>query len=173
MDALIDIEIPAEIRELEVKRQGDYYDEVCDELGVQNLSALEGKEWHDAHARVRENEYAGRCQERHQIRPFCYRRGYSDCEPFEVVRIVSENCVEVRALDAKQDPEWVKQMEWHAGGFAGHLANQRAQKWIFARNENNEVFKIRWHKARGCWGLGRYGEYRMCDEPYKFYDYNF
>lgn len=173
MKPVIEIEVPAEIRQLEAKRQGDYYDEVCAEEGVQNLSELQGAARRAAHERARENEYAGRCQEKHQIRPFCYRRGYSDCEPFEVVRIVSENCVEIRALDAEQCPDWKAKQEWHAGGFAGHLANQRAQEWIFERNEANEVFKIRWHKARGCWGLGRHGEYRMCDEPYKFYDYNF
>lgn len=173
MDALIAVEIPAEIRELEGKPQGDYYDEVCAENGVQNLSEVKDALWHQLHDEVKARRYAGKCKVRHQIRPFCYRKGYSDCEPFEVVRIVSDNCVEVRALDAKQDPEWVKQMEWHAGGFAGHLANQRDQKWIFERNENNEVIKIRWHKARGCWGKGRYGDYVMCDEPYKFYDYNF
>lgn len=101
-----------------------------------------------------------------KIRKYCSRFGYSDVHPFEVVRVISENCVEVRALDTVQiNPE---ALEFHIGGFAAHCSNQHAQRWEYISNPENKVFKIR-KSAKG-WERGRI---RMYDEPYKFYDFNF
>lgn len=95
--------------------------------------------------------------------------GYSDINPFEVVRVVSEKCLEVREMDAERD-ESVK-LEWAAGGFAGHCKNQNDQKWFIKSNPENKVLRIRlgkqgWKSADG----RRFG---LSDKPVRFYDYNF
>ena len=157
IDVAIQIEIPEEIRELEKRNQWWYSDNMPDA----------------SYEERREAEYADAAKVKRQIRPYCYWRGYSDCNPFEVVKIVSDNCVEIRPMKAKPCPKWKEKMEWHAGGFAGHLANQWDQEWILEPDEDAPVERIRWHKAKGRWGQGRYMAYVMCDKPYKFYDYNF
>lgn len=95
--------------------------------------------------------------------------GYSDVEPFEVVRVISDKTIEVRAMDAKKDDS-VK-LEFHVGGFSAHCSNQHQQKWFITSNPNNPVIRIRlgkkgWKDAHG----RRYG---LADKPCKFYDYNF
>lgn len=95
--------------------------------------------------------------------------GYSDVEPFEVVRVISEKTIEVRAMDAEKDDS-VK-LEFHVGGFSAHCSNQHQQKWFITSNPNNPVIRIRlgkkgWKDAHG----RRYG---LSDQPVKFYDYNF
>lgn len=95
--------------------------------------------------------------------------GYSDVEPFEVVRVISDKTIEVRAMDAEKDDS-VK-LEFHVGGFSAHCSNQHQQKWFITSNPNNPVIRIRlgkkgWKDAHG----RRYG---LADKPCKFYDYNF
>lgn len=95
--------------------------------------------------------------------------GYSDVEPFEVVRVISDKTIEIRAMDAEKDDS-VK-LEFHVGGFSAHCSNQHQQKWFITSNPNNPVIRIRlgkkgWKDAHG----RRYG---LADKPCKFYDYNF
>ncbi len=94
---------------------------------------------------------------------------YSDVEPYEVVRVVSEKTIEIRPMKAERD-ESVK-LEFHVGGFSAHCSNQSEQKWIITSDEAAPVKRIRlgkngWKDAHG----GRYG---LSDRPYKKYDYNF
>jgi len=107
--------------------------------------------------------------ERKVIRQYCNLHGYTDIEPFEVIRIVSDQCVEVRSMSAQKLP-W--KQEWYSGGFAGHCANQREQKWDIQSDEEGEVVRLRWSKAKGRW---QYKDVRfvMSETPRKFYDYNF
>lgn len=96
--------------------------------------------------------------------------GYSDVNPYEVVREVSGKTLEVRAMEYERD-ESVK-LEWVVGGFAGHCVNQRDQKWFYSSNEENPVIRIRLSKS-GVW-KDKYGnKYDLADKPYKFHDYNF
>lgn len=96
--------------------------------------------------------------------------GYSDVEPHEVVRVISDKTIEIRRMEAEELP-WDK--EWYAGGFAGHLANQRDQKWnITSAPEKFKVFRIRLHK-NGEWRDSDGRRFRLADKPVKFYDYNF
>ena len=45
--------------------------------------------------------------------------GYSDVNPYEVVKVISEKCLEVRAMDAtRANPE--NKLGFVAGGFVGH-----------------------------------------------------
>jgi len=95
--------------------------------------------------------------------------GYSDINPFEVVRVISDKTLEIRAMDAERD-ESVK-LDWVVGGFSGICMNQRDQNWFITSNEQNRVVRIRLGKQGWKDAHGR--KYQLSDEPVKFYDYNF
>ncbi len=95
--------------------------------------------------------------------------GYSDINPFEVVRVISDKTMEIRAMDAERD-ESVK-LDWVVGGFSGVCLNQRDQNWFITSNEQNRVVRIRLGKQGWKDANGR--KYQLSDEPVKFYDYNF
>jgi len=96
--------------------------------------------------------------------------GYSDVNPYEIVRVVSDKCFEVREMDAVRD-ESIK-LEFVIGGFSSVCVNQSEQEWIISSNAENKVFKIRASKKKG-WA-DKYGnKYAISDEPVKYYDYNF
>lgn len=96
--------------------------------------------------------------------------GYSDVNPFEVVRAVSDKCLEVREMDAERDES--VQLEWAPGGFAGVCLNQRDQKWFIKSNPENAVVRIRLNK-NGVWKSADGRKFYLADEPCRFYDYNF
>lgn len=96
--------------------------------------------------------------------------GYSDVNPYEVVKVISDKTIEIRKMDADRD-DTVK-LEWVFGGFSGHCVNQHSQKWIIKSNLNNPVIRIRLSKKKG-W-LDKHGQkFGLSDKPVKFYDYNF
>jgi hypothetical protein len=101
---------------------------------------------------------------------FANARGYSDVDPYEVVRHISDQTIEVREMDAVRD-ESVK-LDWAVGGFAGHCVNQRNQKWIITSNPSNRVIRIRLNK-NGVWKDKHGRRFSLSDKPVKFYDYNF
>lgn len=90
---------------------------------------------------------------------------YTDVQAYEVVKQVSPNVVEVRALNTKiiKSPQ-----EFYAGGFSGHYADNYNQEYEYISDENNRIERI--HLSSKGWGKGRW---IMKDNPYKFYDYNF
>ena len=96
--------------------------------------------------------------------------GWSDVNPFEVVKVISDKTIEVREMDAERD-ESVK-LDWAVGGFAGHCINQRDQKWFITSNDQNPVVRIRLSKT-GVWKDKHGRKYGLSDKPVKFYDYNF
>lgn len=96
--------------------------------------------------------------------------GYSDINPFEVVRVVSDKTIEVREMDAERDDS-VK-LEFHVGGFSAHCSNQHAQKWHITSNDSNPVVRIRLSKS-GVWKDKHGRKFGLSDQPVKFYDYNF
>lgn len=96
--------------------------------------------------------------------------GYSDVEPYEVVRVISDKTIEVREMSAERD-ESVK-LEFHVGGFSAHCSNQRAQKWHIRSNPEGRVVRIRLQK-NGTWKDAHGRKYGLSDTPRKFYDYNF
>ena len=96
--------------------------------------------------------------------------GYSDITPYEVVKQVSEKTLDIREMDSERDDS-VK-LEFQAGGFMAHCANQRDQKWLITANAANPVVRIRLNRA-GVW-LDRDGRrFKLDVEPIRFYDYNF
>ena len=110
------------------------------------------------------------------IKQYANYHGYSDVHPVEVVRIISDSTVEVRAMDAVLDPEW--KPEIIPGGFVGHCVNQGDQKHIITSNEENPVFRVRLSRSKnprknGYWFDSNGSRYVMNDKPVRFYDYNF
>jgi len=92
--------------------------------------------------------------------------GYSDVHPFEVVRVISDKTIEVRAMTATKDPSW--QPKFHAGGFSAHCSNQSEQRWFYSSNPEAPVKRIR----RGKRGWAK-GTFIIEARPFRFYDYNF
>jgi hypothetical protein len=102
---------------------------------------------------------------------FLNAHGYSDVIPYEVVRVISEQTVEIREMSATLDPSW--KMESTPGGFCRHVSNQDSQRWIIASEPSNPVIRARRTK-RGTWNAkGARGVLIAADKPTRFYDYNF
>lgn len=94
---------------------------------------------------------------------------YTDVHPYEIVRVISDKTIEVRAMEYKLLN--ANELDFHVGGFSAHCSNQRVQKYEYVRNENNPVIRIRLRKDRNFW----YKTMKFClsETPYKFHDYNF
>jgi hypothetical protein len=96
--------------------------------------------------------------------------GYSDVNPFEVVRIVSDKTIEVREMNAERD-ESVK-MNFEVGGFSAICTNQNEQKWFITSDESAPMIRLRLNK-KGEWKDKHGRKFALSDQPIKFYDYNF
>jgi hypothetical protein len=101
---------------------------------------------------------------------YANRIGYSDIDPFEVVRRISDKTIEIREMDATLDPTWAP--EAHIGGFCAHVSNNREQRWEIKSNPENKVRRVRLHKD-GYWRDSGRNRFALSDTPRKFYDYNF
>ena len=95
--------------------------------------------------------------------------GYSDIQPFEIVKVISEKTIEVRMMSAVLDPSWKPNII--PGGFAGHCVNQQTQKWIYTSDESAPVIRCRLRKDG--YFHSAYGKHVLAEAPRKFYDYNF
>lgn len=95
--------------------------------------------------------------------------GYSDVNPFEIIRKISDKTIEIRAMNAERDPNW--KPDFVAGGFCGTVVNQRDQRWIISSSADAAVVRIRLGKQGWKDANGR--RFQLSDEPVKFYDYNF
>jgi hypothetical protein len=94
---------------------------------------------------------------------------YSDVNPFEIVKVVSDNIIEVREMKAEELP-WKK--DFYHGGFFGHVANQKDQKWKITSNEDAPVYRAHKRKDGYFWSKSA-RKFRLANAPYKFHDYNF
>ena len=99
---------------------------------------------------------------------YANHHGYTDVNPYEVIKIVSAKCIEIRAMIAEKDPSVVTQFV--VGGFSAFSDN--AQKWIIDSDKNCPVFRIR-KNVRGDWKDKHGHRYVLADHPIKHYDYNF
>jgi hypothetical protein len=113
---------------------------------------------------------------------------WTDAYPFEVVKVVSEQTVEVRSMASKIDPTWKPEM--HVGGFSAHCSNQRSQRWLFESNPEGRTYRLRRKKHpkrifKG-WTPETGEQYETAydwvykgmrfvpsDKPRRFHDYNF
>jgi hypothetical protein len=102
---------------------------------------------------------------------FANHFGYSDVNPFEVVREVSDKTLEIRAMHAvRSNPE--NKLGFAPGGFFGHCSRQDEQEWTITPNTEGRVIRIRLNK-RGQWKDKWGNYYGLADKPRKFHDYNF
>lgn len=123
-----------------------------------------------------------RYENRHNIRPYTKRdprsykfanfHGYSDVEPYEIVRFLTDRKIEIRAMKCGDCPTNMDELGFIAGGFVGHYANQRNQKWIIESDPEMPIRVIRLHK-NGDWKSVGGMRYVLSDKPHKFYDFNF
>jgi hypothetical protein len=97
--------------------------------------------------------------------------GYSDINPCEIVRRVSDRTIEVRPMSAvRANP--TEDMGFKPGGFVGHFSDQEKQRWTITSNPEARVIRIRLQKD-GKWRCKHGERYALADKPRKFYDYNF
>ena len=101
---------------------------------------------------------------------FANRHGWTDVDPVEIVKVISDKTLEVRGMDAEIDPSF--KLDEVAGGFFSHVKNNRDQKWIIKSNPENPVFRIRKSKHGG-WKCRWGARHVLSDEPNKFHDFNF
>lgn len=95
---------------------------------------------------------------------------YSDINPYEVIKVVSEKCIEIREMKAEKNPNF--KPVFVAGGFSAICLNQGNQEWIIEPDESRPVIRIRANKKLG-WA-DKYGKkFILSDKPVKYYDYNF
>lgn len=105
------------------------------------------------------------------IRKYCNHIGYSDIEPYQVVRYISDTTVEVRGMDFVPDPDFKPQ--FISRGFSAVCQNQNEQKWIITSSSSAIPFRVRYSKSKDRWQDKNGCEFRMSDKPVKFFDYNF
>jgi len=102
-----------------------------------------------------------------KIRKYANEFLYSDVHAYEVIKLVSDKCVEVRRMDATI----VKRpSDFSPGGFHGHYSDNYSQKWEFKSSEHGDTFRIR--LTKNGWRLGR-RRFTMSNSPREFYDFNF
>lgn len=95
---------------------------------------------------------------------------YSDVEPYEIVKLVTDKTIEIRPMIATLTKDWKPDMR--VGGFAAHTINNDSQTYEYESDETASVIRVRKHKDGNWYGAGKQ-LYRINVEPIKFYDYNF
>jgi hypothetical protein len=105
-----------------------------------------------------------------RVGAYANRKLWTDVDPFEIVKVISEKCLEVRPMGAVLNPEW--KPEFYAGGFFGHTANNHSQEWIYSRQPEAATIRIRKHK-NGTWKDSSGMRFNISLTPCKFHDYNF
>ncbi len=97
---------------------------------------------------------------------------FSDVEPYEIIKRISNKTLEIRAMDAVISENW--KPEFVSGGFFANCTNNNDQKdaWVITSNENNYVLRIRLNK-KGVWKDKHGNRYFLSDKPVKKYDFNF
>jgi hypothetical protein len=97
--------------------------------------------------------------------------GYSDVNPYEIIRRVSDKTIEIREMDAVRSNSENK-LGFAPGGFVGHCSRQNDQEWTITSNQTYRTIRIRLNKD-GRWQDSNGNRYKLADKPRKFYDYNF
>ena len=99
--------------------------------------------------------------------------GYSDVQPYEIIRHVSAKTIEVRPMKAtllngfkSGEPD---ALQFSPGGFCGHTSG--VQRYSFESNPAATVSRIRLSKKG--WKSASGFRFKLGTAPYKHYDYNF
>ena len=95
--------------------------------------------------------------------------GWSDQEPYEIVKVISKKTIEIRAMDTSDNKT---KMKFVPGGFSAHCTNIYDQEYDYFSNGDNPIIRIRLHKD-GDWKSAEGIRHSISEQPVKFYDYNF
>jgi len=95
---------------------------------------------------------------------------HSDVEAWEIVKVVSDKCIEIRRLDTEHSIDHLEQIP---GGFSCHVVNQQDQKVTYTSNPENAVIRIRRRKDSFTQWVYKGARFTLREQPYAFYDYNF
>ena len=95
--------------------------------------------------------------------------GYSDVNPYEIVRRVSDKTFEIRAMKAEISKDW--KPNFIPGGFSAVCTNNHSQKWVITSDDTARVFRIR--RGKYGWKDANGNRYQIAEQPRKVYDYNF
>jgi len=98
-------------------------------------------------------------------------RGYSDTHPYEIVRVVSDKTIELRAMTAERREGWTP--EFVRGGFSAHCTNNGDQRsaWVIKSDPEGYTVRARLQKD-GSW-KSSHGRHSLHTAAIKHYDYNF
>lgn len=98
-------------------------------------------------------------------------RGYSDTNPYEIVRVVSDKTIVLRAMIAERREDC--KPEFVAGGFSAHCTNNGDQRnaWVIKSDPKGYTVRARLQKD-GTW-KSEHGRHSLNNAPVKHYDYNF
>ena len=100
---------------------------------------------------------------------FAIHYGYSDINPFEILRVISKQTIEIREMNATLSNHWEPIFE-----ASGYCVNAKDQEWNIEPNPTGEIFRIRRSSKRGRPWRDKYGlQYSLSHKPRKYYDYNF
>ena len=103
---------------------------------------------------------------------FAIHCGWTDRNPFEIIRVISNKTIEIREMKTTLSNNWKPIFE--RGGFGGHCVNAKDQEWDIEPLPNMPIFRIRRSSKRGKPWRDKYGlQYSLSEYPYKYYDYNF
>lgn len=91
---------------------------------------------------------------------------HTDIRPYEIIRKVSETCLEVRLMETKL----VSGPTFRLGGFAANSDNE--QQYEYTSSKEMPTIKIR-RNSKGEWKSAGGSKFRLSDKPEKFHDYNF
>lgn len=94
-------------------------------------------------------------------------RLHTDAHAYTVIRVSpSGKTITLQRAKATLDPEW--KPEVIPGGFAGHTANDRTQRWTYEPDPDGAVTTARFTRS----GWMRQGQ-RVSHGYYEYYDHNF
>lgn len=100
---------------------------------------------------------------------FANHIGWTDVTPYQIVRVVSQQTIEIREMDAQIDPAW--KPVFLTGGFCAHCQNNAEQRWVITPNYNNPVIRARLRKDGRF--HSKFGKHSLGASPRRFHDYNF
>lgn len=94
---------------------------------------------------------------------------WTDICPFEIVKIVSPQTIEIRRMKSKLLNK--EDLNFQVGGFSGHCLNNYSQKYDITSDENMPVIRARLRKDGYFHSIS--GRHSIDSAPSKHYDYNF
>jgi hypothetical protein len=94
---------------------------------------------------------------------------YSDINPYEVLRVVSDNCLEVRAMNHENDPNDMP--TFVPGGFSAICTHFGSR--VISVDPKGKVFKIRRTKRNPERWTYKGMRFALDKEPRAYYDHNF